>query len=96
MTKRRRRETSAEEFGAFARRIMRRLGERASVDEVALDQLVLMAHEAEEALRLAVVERKADGATWETIGGYLGVSKQAAQMRFGKPRPLPERVKPAS
>jgi hypothetical protein len=37
-------------------------------------------------LGLAVIIARDKGATWEEIGDVLGVTKQAAQMRFGKGR----------
>lgn len=32
----------------------------------------------------AVVDMRVDGATWEEVGNALGVSKQAAQQRYGR------------
>jgi len=34
-------------------------------------------------LEIAVERAKDAGATWEAIGGTLGISRQAAQQRFG-------------
>lgn len=39
---------------------------------------------AEDALRAAVAEARERGEPWGTIGMVLGVSRQAAQQRFGK------------
>lgn len=44
--------------------------------------------EAEAELRAAVREARAAGRTWADIGRTLGVTRQAAQIRFGK-SPLP-------
>jgi hypothetical protein len=35
-------------------------------------------------VRRAVVEARKKGATWEQIGAVYGITKQAAQQRFGK------------
>ena len=40
--------------------------------------------EAAELEAVAVREARAAGASWSQIGDALGVTKQAAQMRFGK------------
>lgn len=40
---------------------------------------------AEGALAEAVAEARDDGATWAEVGRVLGVSRQAAQQRFGRP-----------
>lgn len=40
---------------------------------------------AEEALRVAVRAARETGDSWTVIGAALGVSKQAAQQRFGRP-----------
>lgn len=52
--------------------------------------LVVMTHRAGEVvgdlLRNAVASARAAGASWETIGQALGMSRQAAQQRFGAPR----------
>lgn len=36
-------------------------------------------------LRLAVAGARAAGCTWEAIGGRLGMTRQAAQQRYGEP-----------
>lgn len=36
------------------------------------------------ALERAVAEARANGASWNDVGSRLGMSKQAAQQRFGK------------
>jgi len=35
-----------------------------------------------------VLRARADGASWEEIGAQLGISKQAAQQRYGGLRPM--------
>ncbi|MET9777557.1 hypothetical protein ABZ023_25410 [Streptomyces sp. NPDC006367] len=47
--------------------------------------------EANRLLREAVHRARAAGQSWETVGGVLGVSRQAAQQRFaGKAGPAPD------
>lgn len=41
---------------------------------------------AEAALRDAVALARGHGATWTELGRALGVTRQAAQQRFGRPR----------
>lgn len=51
-----------------------------------LDLIAVTAHaraEADTLLRLAVAGARAAGCTWESVGGVLGMSKQAAQQRYG-------------
>jgi len=54
--------------------------------QTALDlvQLLRMVREtADSALSYAVASARVDGASWEKIAHMLGVSKQAAQQRYG-------------
>ncbi|WP_115726791.1 hypothetical protein [Actinomyces culturomici] len=44
----------------------------------------VVADEAQELLRSAVAAARDTGASWATIGRVLGISRQAAQQRFGK------------
>lgn len=59
-----------------------------------LDLVVLTNRASEEAgrlLRSAVASARSAGSSWETIGGALGMTRQAAQQRFGvKSVPTPE------
>ena len=52
-----------------------------NADEVVVAKRAVMM--AEEGLRLAVQNQRSRGATWAQIGNSLGVSRQAAQERFG-------------
>jgi len=42
-------------------------------------------HVAEDELRMAVREARTAGYSWSAVGRTLGVTKQAAQERFGEP-----------
>lgn len=53
-----------------------------------LDLVALTAQartETDALLRLAVAGARAAGCTWESVGGVLGMTKQAAQQRYGAP-----------
>ncbi len=55
-------------------------------DETGADALNELKHHAqviEYATKYAVEMMREDGATWQAVGDALGVSKQAAQQRFG-------------
>ena len=43
-----------------------------------------LAETVESALRTAVADARADGASWGQIGTGLGVTRQAAQQRYGQ------------
>lgn len=51
-----------------------------------LDTLANYRSHVEDAIHLAVVEARAEGQTWEQIGNLLGVTRQAAQQRYGAER----------
>lgn len=48
--------------------------------------LRMIAETAQSALRQAVVVARDDGASWETIGKALGITRQGAYDQFGKNR----------
>ena len=50
---------------------------------VAADEALV---EAEDGLRKAVADARAAGYSWAMVGASLGVSRQAAQQRFGRER----------
>jgi hypothetical protein len=74
------------EFDAFARRILRAYARRvASGDVEALRSLVELTSELDAVTRLAVAGLRgaANHYSWSEIADRLGVSRQAAQMRYG-------------
>jgi hypothetical protein len=85
-TKRSRREVENSEFDAFVRRILRAYARRvASGDIEALRSLAMLSSEVDAMTRLAVAGLK-NGPykySWSEIADRLGVSRQAAQMRYG-------------
>lgn len=64
-----------------------RLGDESTPGAAGLALVALsgsISSEAQDLLRSAVAAARETGASWATIGGVLGISKQAAQQRFGK------------
>ena len=52
----------------------------------AIESAVLITDSADQLLRATIQSARAEGATWQTIGDALGVTRQAAFQRYGKPR----------
>ncbi len=71
-------------FDAFARRILHAYARRVATGDVeALRQLVSLTSEVDAVSRLAVAGLREFGYSWGEIADRLGVSRQAAQMRYG-------------
>lgn len=74
------------DFAAFARRIVRAHSKRvASGDVEALSDLVALAAAIDQATTDAVIGLREFGYSWAEIANRLGISKQAAQQRWGVP-----------
>ncbi|MBQ1044133.1 hypothetical protein AB0N38_27810 [Micromonospora aurantiaca] len=87
-SQRRRDVVENDEFAAFARRIIRAHGRRVAAGDVeALRDLVALSTNIDEAIGEAVVGLRAFGYSWSEIGTRLGISKQAAQQRWGGEKP---------
>jgi hypothetical protein len=74
------------QFDAFARRILRAYGRRVAAGDIeALTSLVDLSAEIDAVTRLAVTSLHASPYkySWSEIADRLGVSRQAAQMRYG-------------
>jgi hypothetical protein len=72
------------EFAAFARRIVRAHGRRVAAGDVeAVAELAGLCDEVGDALAHGVDGLRDAGYSWDEIGSRLGVSRQAAQQRFG-------------
>lgn len=81
-----RREVENDEFLAFSRRILKALGKRVGDgDPVDLAQLVALREEFER-VEVEAVSRMRDqhGFSWAEIGRDLGITRQAAQQRYGR------------
>jgi hypothetical protein len=72
------------EYAAFIRRILRAYSRRiASGDIEALTDLTTLQTELDTALTSAVTGLREQGYSWTDIARPLGVTRQAAQQRFG-------------
>lgn len=76
------------EFNAFARRIIRAYGRRVSEGDVdALPELIELSASVDEAITNAVKGLRAFGYSWQEIADRVGMSRQAAQQRWGRSIP---------
>jgi len=72
------------EYAAFARRILRAYARRISAGDIeALADIIALAAEVDNATRQAVTGLRGTGYSWADIGLRLGVTRQAAQQRWG-------------
>lgn len=79
------RERESPELAAFLRRMARALVARAERgDLAALGALKSTRAEIDQAMHAAVRGLRAKGYEWSDIGAEMGVTKQAAQKRFGE------------
>lgn len=77
------------EVAGAARRMVRAVGDRAAADVEALPLLAALAQAVDAELQRAVQGARDPGRhatpySWADVGRALGVSRQAAQQRFGK------------
>lgn len=73
------------EYAAFCRRIIRAYSRRvAAADEVDLAEMIRVRDEMDAAIVAAVDGQRRAGRSWAYIAQGLGVTRQAAQMRYGK------------
>ena len=74
-----------DEYAAFARRILRAYARRiADGDVEALTVMTGLADEIDTAISQAVTGLRGLGYSWAEIGSRLGVTRQAAQQRWGR------------
>jgi hypothetical protein len=82
--KRRKRHVENDEYAAFTRRILRAYARRTSAGDIdALADITILAADIDNATRDAVTGLRAIGYSWAEIGARLGVTRQAAQQRWG-------------
>ncbi len=73
-----------DEYAAFARRIVRAYARRiASGDVEALTDMVALSSVLDDAIGEAVTGLRTHGYSWAEIAARLGISRQAAQQRWG-------------
>ena len=74
------------EYASFARRILKAYARRVADGDIeALHQLALFVSDVDDATREAVAGLRRWGYSWHDIAQRVGVSKQAAQQRWGNP-----------
>ena len=82
--KRRSRLVENDEFAAFTRRILRAYARRVADGDVEALTLILgLSAELDTAIGQAVTGLRAFGYSWAEIGVRLGITRQAAQQRWG-------------
>ena len=75
-----------DEYAAFARRVLRAYARRVATGDVeALTLMTDLADEIDSAISQAVTGLRAFGYSWAEIGSRLGIIRQAAQQRWGRP-----------
>ena len=83
-SKRPRRQVENDGYAAFVRRVLRAYSRRVGDGDVeALSLIVGLADELDAAMAEAVRGLRAHGYSWAEIGSRLGISRQAAQQRWG-------------
>jgi hypothetical protein len=85
---RRRRHVENDEYGVFARRVLRAYARRIATGDIdAITDLNNLFYEVETALGKAVIGLHLLGYSWADIGHRLGVTRQAAHQRWGDTQP---------
>ena len=83
--KRARRLVENDDYAAFARRILRAYARRIADGDIdALIAMTGLAQEIDAAIGQAVTGLRAFGYSWAEIGSRLGITRQAAQQRWGQ------------
>jgi hypothetical protein len=83
-SRRPRRPAENDEYSAFVRRILRACARRVGNGDVeALALMIGLAEEIDTAMAEAVKGLRTCGYSWSKIGSRLGISRQAAQQRWG-------------
>lgn len=74
------------EYAKMVRRMVRAYGKRVgNADDVDLGQMLALRDEVEDAIATAVtLQREQWGRSWAEIGRGLGITRQAAQQRYGQ------------
>ena len=82
--KRPRRVVENDEYAAFLRRVIRAYSRRVAAGDIeAITDMAATADEMDTAMRDAITGLRQVGYSWADIGLRLGVSRQAAQQRWG-------------
>jgi hypothetical protein len=82
--KRRRRVTENDEYAAFLRRVIAAYSRRVGSGDIdAITDMAKVATDLDQAMTQAVTGLRATGYSWADIGLRLGITRQAAQQRWG-------------
>ena len=85
LTPERRRRVENDEYASFIRRVIRAHARRVAAGDIdALADMTELAIELDEAIAQAVIGLRGAGYSWADIAARLGVSRQAAQQRWGR------------
>jgi hypothetical protein len=77
-----------DEYAAFTRRIVRAYAKRVATGDVeALTDMVGLSQLLDEAIGQAVAGLRSHGYSWADIAARLGITRQAAQQRWGGDQP---------
>ena len=84
--KRAKRYVENHEYASFARRVLKAYGRRVAAGDVeALRELAVFVSDVDAVTREAVAGLRGFGYSWQEIASRVGVSRQAAQQRWGTP-----------
>jgi len=73
-----------DEFAAFARRVLRAYARRVATGDIdALTHMTGLAAEIDTVIGQAITGLRGSGYSWADIGTRLGITRQAAQQRWG-------------
>jgi ribosomal protein S20 len=82
---RRRRSVENDKYASFVRRVLQAHARRVAAGDVdALADMTGLAAELDEAISQAVIGLRETGYSWAEIAARLGVTRQAAQQRWGR------------
>jgi hypothetical protein len=85
---RRRRAVENDEYAAFLHRVIRAYSRRVAEGDIeAITALAATASQIDTAIRDAITGLRANGYSWAEIAQRLGITRQAAQQRWGGERP---------
>jgi len=83
----RRRVTENDEYAAFARRVIAAYSRRIATGDIdAITGMAALADDLDAAIRRAITGLRKRGYSWADIGARLGITRQAAQQRWGGDR----------
>jgi hypothetical protein len=79
--------TENSEYAAFARRILRAYSRRIATGDIeSLTHLITLADDINDTTQQAVNGLRTAGYSWTDIATRLGITRQAAQQRWGRPQ----------